>query len=726
LRLSTRPQSHATSTFPFLSLLALALTALIAGPVLADRLIPGNLVVSRSVYTGVASTVTVGQPLPGGGIAVANGSYPGVWANESVDASFGVASPIFLDQITPSGALVSSLNVTSALANIFATSFPSKSELSLNLSPDGTVVTFMAYQSAPNALDVSNSNTPGHIDPTNPVGTYPVNQSPSARAVIELDLNGNLEATSVNSYSGNNGRGAILGGTGYYYMVGNAGNGGNITIKGVNTIAGNSTLTITGAGNSAALMETGQPISGGSIPAGATVVSITDPTHFVISAAPSATSPASFSATITQTGTVLSALSDNTGVQMVDPDVGGETTVVGMVNGTFGSATGYQRGFSIGQINPLTGQPYGTSDKTGKDDNFRGLTIFDDTLYVTKGSGSNGIDTVYQVGAVGSLPTPANAGTTSITVLPGFPTALARSLTGVDSTTTTDGQYNANFSGTATEFYPFGIWFANATTLYVADEGAPITTVGAKAVSPSLAALDPHAGLQKWSLVNGVWQLDYTLQAGLDLGVPYSVANGPNGEVFPPSMNPATAGLRNLTGRVNGDGTVTLYAVTSTSSTATDQGADPNKLVAITDVLPFTTSADAANEQFVTLQTAGYGEVLRGVTLAGPFALSRSALLYSTSSGGHVQKVIVRNTSSTLMPGPIVVALDDLSPGVTLTNANGTTSATLPLGSPYVIIPGTAAGLAPGTTAVAGLLFRDAPGTVLTYQPRVLSGTQTP
>ena len=49
------------------------------------------------------------------------------------------------------------------------------------------------------------------------------------------------------------------------------------------------------------------------------------------------------------------------------------------------------------------------NDKPGKDTNFRGLTIFDDTLYVTKGSGGNGVNTVYQVGPRGSLPTTSNA-----------------------------------------------------------------------------------------------------------------------------------------------------------------------------------------------------------------------------------------------------------------------------------------------------------------------------
>ena len=42
---------------------------------------------------------------------------------------------------------------------------------------------------------------------------------------------------------------------------------------------------------------------------------------------------------------------------------------------------------------------------------------------------------------------------------------------------------------------------------------------------------------------------------------------------------------------VNGDGTVTLWAVTSTVSASVDQGADANRLVTITDTLAFTTPA---------------------------------------------------------------------------------------------------------------------------------------
>ena len=191
-------------------------TPLVNAPVasLTTPLVPGNLLVSESVYQGTPSTVTVGQALPPnqtvppGVPAIADGTYPTVFNNNTVDGSFGVTSPIYLDQLTTYGVPVGSpINVTAeaAAAGIsLSTSFSSKSELSLNLSPDGTAVTFMGYDSAINQLDVSNSNTPNPVDPTNPV------LSQVQRAVGQIDANGNLQVTPVNAYSGNNGRAAIL------------------------------------------------------------------------------------------------------------------------------------------------------------------------------------------------------------------------------------------------------------------------------------------------------------------------------------------------------------------------------------------------------------------------------------------------------------------------------------------------------------------------------------
>jgi hypothetical protein len=171
-------------------------------------------------------------------------------------------------------------------------------------------------------------------------------------------------------------------------------------------------------------------------------------------------------------------------------------------------------------------------------------------------------------------------------VLAGFPTTLAKNLV----TPTTDN-------------FPFGIWFANATTVYIADEGQGV-------------AGDMSAGLQKWVFddVSSTWKKQYVLQNGLNRFQSYAVPNGPHGEVYPTALNPAADGLRNLTGRVNADGTVSIWAITSTVSTNVDQGADPNQLVYITDVLANTSSAVAAQEKFMVLRTARYGEVLRGVS----------------------------------------------------------------------------------------------------------------
>ena len=261
--------------------------------------------------------------------------------------------------------------------------------------------------------------------------------------------------------------------------------------------------------------------------------------------------------------------------------------------------------FEINQvIEPSTGLPYAL-DKAGKDDNFRGITIFHNTLYVTKGSGGNGINTVYQVGNPGVLPAgdTATLAALPITILPGFPHTLA---SGVSST------------GAATPVaFPFGIWFADEKTLYVCDEGDGTLVSPAVNGNVADAATLATAGVQKWTLANGTWQMDYVLQNGLNIGVPYAVAN------YPAALYPATDGCRNLTGHVGEDGIATIYAVTSTVSTSGDQGADPNLLVKVTDRLDALTpprGAASAHQgsfgQFVTIRRAVAGEVFRGVAFA--------------------------------------------------------------------------------------------------------------
>ncbi|MFK2873444.1 hypothetical protein ISP13_07850 [Dyella lipolytica] len=461
-----------------------------------------------------------------------DGTYPYVWNNDTYDGSFGITSRIYLDQITPNGWLINTLEVPNssrptAREGEMVTSFSSKSELGLHLSLDGKYLSFMGYVAPINALDVSNSNTPLAVDSTNPDG------GSFYRAVAIVDRKGRFQFTETNAYSGNNGRAAIFNnvdGANVFYTSGNAGNGSNPQPDGV----------ILGAG--------AQFITPASLPE--SLQSPVAPTPL-----------ASFSVT---------ALGDK-------------------------------------------------ADKIGKDDNFRGITEFNNVLYFTKGSGGNGVNTVYFVDTTGTacqngvgvpaagaaLPTSPlsyNASTlqtsglpTNMCILAGFPTTPAKTA--------------------KTLSYPFALWFADANTLYVADEGDGY--VGGADLYTHAAA-QTTAGLQKWvfNATTKSWTLAYTLQAGLNLGQPYTVRNYPAGTN--PATNlpwsPATDGLRQITGRVDEDGKVTIWAVTSTISGNGDTGADPDRLVAVRDVLSNTTAAGAANEQFVTLRSAKFGEVLRGVS----------------------------------------------------------------------------------------------------------------
>ena len=505
--------------------------------------IPGNLVVSRSVYDNQAGNVVVGTVLPPNCAATTggcgapsgapdNGTYPTVWNNVIYDASFGVTSRIFLDEMTPFGWVIDTLPVPSnptqrgRSADHLVTSFSSKSELALNLSSDGRFITFMGYVAPINTVDVSNSNTPGAVDPTNPVGTeFP-------RAVAQVDADGVFQFTETNAYSGNNGRAAIQSdsrGVDLIYTVGNAGNGANPQPNGIILGAGAQILAPAGAPQAAQVPGAPTPV-------------------------------ASFSVT----------------------ELGAK------------------------------------ADKIGKDDNYRGLTIFNDVLYFTKGSGSNGVNTVYFVDTTGGacpkgvgLPAPgaklpaaplaftaANLQTTglpdNVCILAGFP-------------------QTPNKSATVTAF-PFGIWFANARTLYVADEGDG-DTGGADLYTH--AAAQTTAGLQKWvfNSTTGAWALAYTLTNGLNLGQAYAVRGYPSG-VNPGTglpWAPATDGLRNIAGQVGRDGVATIWAITSTISGNGDVGADPNRLVAIRDAVANTDGGAASKERFFTLRTAEFAEVLRGV-----------------------------------------------------------------------------------------------------------------
>jgi hypothetical protein len=508
------------------------------------------------------------------------------------DGSFGITSAIYLDQIDSNGVTLNSTEVpnssirgVSANSDQLVTSFSSKSELALNLSLDGSYVTFMGYVAPLDTLDVSNSNTPVSTDPTNPVGEK------YYRAVAQMDENWHFNFTKTNAYSGNNGRAAIwnnAGGADFIYAAGDAGNGSNAQPSGIVLGAGAQFIT------PSTILESNQ-----SPPAPATPLA----------------------------------------------------------------------SFSIAEI----GAP---ADKVGKDDNFRGLTVFENVVYYSKGSGGNGANTVYFVDTTGNA-CPNGTGVPSTgAALPAAPLSYDM------FSLLRKGLPNnmcilAGFPATSNKLvnpvnYPFGIWFANATTLYVADEGDGYAS-GSDLYSH--AAGQTNAGLEKWVFDSGTnsWSLAYALRTGLGLGVPYSVPGYPSGDnpVTGLPWAPAADGLRNITGRVNADGTVTVWGITSTVSGNGDTGADPNQLVSITDSLLNTSPDVAATESFRLLRIAQYAEALRGVSFTPgtdttppeqiPYPVTATKTQYNFTSGTDTETLTIRNNTTTSVNGSVYLELQNLN-----------------------------------------------------------------
>jgi hypothetical protein len=496
------------------SLLALLGAAATAGAKSSPThpFVPGSLVIADTTYPAAGDpAVTVGQPLPEGGSAIADGKYPEVFNNDTVDGSFAVSTPLDLLDVDSLGNQLLQVKVPS---DQVTTSFSSKSEGAINFSTSGHDLSFLGYNAEPNTLDASNSSTPLAPDPTNPDQAGPFN-----RVAADLAGDGSWSFTDSNAFSGDNGRAALLNNSlGVFYAAGNSNNGASTTPNAITNSGG-------AQGFAQSFQTQAQQAPG---------------------------------AAITRLGNFV----------------------------------------------------FSPKDKFGKDTNFRGLTVYGGVVYMTKGSGSNGTNSVYFIDTIGT----ACAATDGI----GVPVANAPlpTLAGAPyRMCVLKGFNNLPAKGsTAPNIFPFGIWFANATTLYVADEGSGDATFDPNTGMYTNASTQANAGLQKWVFNGTQWNPAYTLQNGLNLGQPYTVPGYPRGTnpLNGQPWAPATDGLRNISGHVNGDGTATIYAATSTVSGSGDQGADPNEVVAITDNLAATSPG---NEQFTTITGPRDRVAYRGVAV---------------------------------------------------------------------------------------------------------------
>ena len=194
-----------------------------------------DILISSSTYqdVGAVTGLTPGQQIPTlstTGLAVSgdagvNGNPLGVFFNGPPDSNCAVASPLTVTQYTPSGAPNFVLNLPAASATNAAdgivTSFSSKSEGSLTISPNGQSVTLMGY-SAPGRRG-------RRFQRANPRRGWRRAIRISRRPPIvwrrRSTRRPRVTYTQTNSFSGNNPRAGVLLAGNTLLMVGNAGNG---------------------------------------------------------------------------------------------------------------------------------------------------------------------------------------------------------------------------------------------------------------------------------------------------------------------------------------------------------------------------------------------------------------------------------------------------------------------------------------------------------------------
>jgi autotransporter passenger strand-loop-strand repeat protein len=299
---------------------------------------------------------------------------------------------------------------------------------------------------------------------------------------------------------------------------------------------------------------------------------------------------------------------------------------VATVNGTtfYLAGQGVKGSTNQGVFVATDGASIATAINTSTDT--RDAEIYNGTLYVsvdTKSGPTDGIENY------GPLPT----GASTYTTLQGMGSII---LTAAEVNTV-----NAANVGQSVNLSPETFFFANDTTLYIADGG-----------NPKEGGLG-DGGLQKWTLntITNTWVLDYTLSKGLNL--------------TPDTASSGTSGLIGLTGTENANGTVTFFATTEGIADL-----DQTYLVTITDTLANTISP--SNETFTTLLTAAPNTNVRGVAEAPSAPVTNTTITTSISGS-----VVSNGSTITVAAGGSATAFVVDSGGVLYVNSGGVDSGSL-------------------------------------------------
>jgi hypothetical protein len=440
---------------------------------------------------------------------------------------------------------------------------------------------------------------------TSAAGTYLDDQA-APLTLFEYSLNGSTGATQVGSLmlpqtSTAGGNYAVSGeyGSSSEGTLQLSGNGQYLTIMGYATNAQSYNASADLNGNGTALAQSPNAVGGGS---GTVLRDIA-----LISA----------NGTVNSTTAVGGVFNGNNPRSVFTQD-GTSFYISGQGNKDLTGGVFYVSNLGATSATAITGADTHSSSNGTFNQDTRDVQIVNGQLVVSVDSTEGKVSAGTNIDRIGTLTAPGGGlPTTTLnqqpTALPGINGAVALS----------NGNGNSINGSTGSAYLsPEGFFYANSTTLYVADSGEP------KNGSSQGTANGPNpgdGGLQKWSLVNGSWQLDYTLAAGLNLV--------PNDNDETSGTGHGVSGLEGLAGKVV-NGQVELFA-TSYVLGDTDQ----TYLYGITDTLGNTTASQAAGESFTTLAAAPADSEFKGVSFAPvPLPSGISLLLGGLAAFGIVAR----------------------------------------------------------------------------------------
>jgi cellulose 1,4-beta-cellobiosidase len=222
-----------------------------------------------------------------------------------------------------------------------------------------------------------------------------------------------------------------------------------------------------------------------------------------------------------------------------------------------------------------------------------------------------------------------------------------------------------------------GVFDAGWTTNYYWNSNGATITVTSGSVPPAPTGLTATPG-------NAQVALAWTASSG---ATSYNVYRGtaPSGEGSTPIATGITTTTYTNTGLTNG--TTYYYTVAAVNSVGTS---------------PMSNEASAK-------------PLSAAVDVTASVKISATAFTYSKPAKAYVSTVTVQNLTQQTIAGPLELVLNNLTAGVTLSNASGTTG-----GNPYITITSNA--LAAGRS-VSVKLHVQASSAQISYTPAVYSGT---